>query len=1045
MTTSAEIAEIIKEHVARAKGANTHSAKLVVLSSLLGKLFGVKLEELIPGIETELKSKPLGLRGRADLIFSNVVFEVKVNLKRELDDAKKQLKRYLQVLHERMPDKRSIGIATDVLEFRAYVPIIKQGKVVDLEEVGSISIAEAPPLDSVLWLDSFIFSQPKIKPTAQDLKWRFGPGSPTYSIAVNELRHLWSEVEDQDDVKLKFDLWARSMEIVYGSKPELASFIDQTYLVTLVKLIVYLRLSGDDVIREDRVRSALTGEYFASYGIPNLIEEDFFAWILHPKIVSKTLRLVCDLAKELLKYDFSQVDEDFFKEIYQEIVERGQRHRIGEYYTPEWLVELILKEVIALWKERSAEPPRILDPACGSGTFLCNAIRMLREELSTRGWDPSKILDFILANLVGVDINPLAVTIARANYLIALGDLLYVGKPKVIPIYVADSIRLPRATETLLGGGVKVYEYRFNDFSLQIPADVAKDREKLGRVIEGFKSAINSYRVRRDKEEAYRVLERRLSTTVTAGELEVLKSTLSTILTQIDKGLDAIWVFMLSNMYAPIVLRESKFDIVVGNPPWIAMRYIENKDYQDFLKQQVLAYGLLESTHVHLFTHMEAATLFFCRSSDLYLKDGGLIAFVMPRSVLTGAFHHANFRQLRKPEMGLIKVLDLEGVSPLFNVPSCVLIAVKGSKTKYPVPARKYAGKLPERNVKLSEAIKHLTANECMYTPPKVSTTYSPYHGKVKAGATIIPRSLWFVDFVEHPILGIDASRPSVRSAEDALKEAKDPWKGVVLEGNVEANFIYATLLGGDLLPFGYYKLKPVVLPIEPQASKFEILDVDALRNRGFVLIANWLERAQKFWEERRTGKAEERFSRVVDRLNYNGLLSIQNPSKRYVVLYNASGKNIVSCVIDRQSLPAFQVLKAKISPKGFVAECKTYFYETDDEMEAHYICAILNSNVVNNRIKPLQTKGSFGERDIHRRPFMLPIPEFDRNDPLHVRLAELSKRCHAKVASLKLAEKSIASLRKKVREAIRRELNEIDKIVSQLPGLQAISDQRSC
>ncbi len=55
-----------------------------------------------------------------------------------------------------------------------------------------------------------------------------------------------------------------------------------------------------------------------------------------------------------------------------------------------------------------------------------------------------------------------------------------------------------------------------------------------------------------------------------------------------DIELDAIWVFMLSNIYVPIALSYSKFDMIVGNSPWIAMRYIENRNYQDFLKEKVL-------------------------------------------------------------------------------------------------------------------------------------------------------------------------------------------------------------------------------------------------------------------------------------------------------------------------------------------------------------------------------------------------------------------------------------------------------------------------
>lgn len=72
--------------------------------------------------------------------------------------------------------------------------------------------------------------------------------------------------------------------------------------------------------------------------------------------------------------------------------------------------------------------PRSLDPACGSGTFLCNAIHMVREELENKGESLDRILDFIVNNIVGVDINPLVAIIARANYLIALGNLAQLGK-----------------------------------------------------------------------------------------------------------------------------------------------------------------------------------------------------------------------------------------------------------------------------------------------------------------------------------------------------------------------------------------------------------------------------------------------------------------------------------------------------------------------------------------------------------------------------------------------------------------------------------------
>jgi hypothetical protein len=118
------------------------------------------------------------------------------------------------------------------------------------------------------------------------------------------------------------------------------------------------------------------------------------------------------------------------------------------------------------------------------------------------------------------------------------------------------------------------------------------------------------------------------------------------------------------------------------------------------------------------------------------------------------------------------------------------------------------------------------------------------------------------------------------------------------------------------------------------------------------------------------------------------------------------------------------------------VADETAMFYETDNELEAHYLCAVLNSDVINELIKPLQSKGSKGERDIVRRPFMFSIPGFDPEDPVHRRLAELSKICHEKASRIKLTKKSVATRRKEVREALKAEIVEINKLVSQLLGI---------
>jgi len=1023
---------IFNKYLPKARSAKTHPAKLLVISELFKDVFGIEVEELLPGIEKKVKSKILGVRGSMDLSFTNVVIEIKTNIGRELEEGKKELKKYFQALIEEDPTRKYTGIITDGIVFKAYVPILLGNTVLDVEltdkERGEIDLSKVPPMEAILWLDSFIFSSETLQPKAEDLRRRFGPGSVAYHSTRRALKDAWKIVKNKKDVKLKLDLWQKNMEIVYGSTPEEEAFLSHTYLVTLVKIILALRFSNRYIPREE-FEKVLSGEYLSRYA--NIVEEDFFTWILEPEVKDKVADAFYEVAKALAKYDLKNVDEDFFKEIYEEIVERSQRHRLGEYYTPEWLAELTIKEALQYFNN-TEKIPKILDPACGSGTFLQGAIKILKRKLEGK----ENALETILRSVVGVDINPLAIIIARANYILALGELLKAGIN--VPVFLADSIKIPKP-EREIYHNVPCLKYKVDkEHVILVPLRVARNRHLLAPVLSALRSAITEYRKGGVKKMGARAMLRRELETIDIKDHEraIILDTLNVLIDLVDKGLDGIWVFMLNNIYAPIALQTDKFDIIVGNPPWIALRYIENKDYQDFIKKEVLDYGLLDSSDVKLFTHMEMATLFFMKTADLYLRENGVIAFVMPRSVLTGAKHHQKFQEFKKPQMRLLKILDFEDISPLFNVPSTVLIAKKGEKTEYPVTSISYRGKLPRKNMKLEEAIKYLDSKEEKYSPPRIGGKKSYYYDKFLEGATLVPRNFWFVEFEVNPELGgVNPKTPTVRTSREIIKTAKPPWKDIILKGEVENEFLYWTVLGGDIYPFSFTP-RLVVLPAQPKRNSYRILDVEDLRNEGYPKMARWLEKAQEYWEKYATEKSRSNMPRVIQRLDYQKLLTSQNPNAKYYVLYNGSGKHLASCVISKNNPVTFNVDKIQFRIPFFIAESKSYYYSTNNEDEANYLSAILNSDVVNDLIKDLQTKGSFGERDIHRRPLELPVPKFDPNNEIHIQLAELSKRAHEKMKNFKFKAKSAGRRRKEAREVLKEEIEKINELVKEILGI---------
>jgi len=81
----------------------------------------------------------------------------------------------------------------------------------------------------------------------------------------------------------------------------------------------------------------------------------------------------------------------------------------------------------------------------------------------------TQLLNTILNNVVGFDLNPLAVLTARVNYLLMIADLLEYRKGEVtIPVYLADSVRTPAAGQTLFTAGA--YEFPTAVGTFLIPA-----------------------------------------------------------------------------------------------------------------------------------------------------------------------------------------------------------------------------------------------------------------------------------------------------------------------------------------------------------------------------------------------------------------------------------------------------------------------------------------------------------------------------------------------------------------------------------------------
>ncbi len=120
-----------------------------------------------------------------------------------------------------------------------------------------------------------------------------------------------------------------------------------------------------------------------------------------------------EFLEELDRYNFDEFKHDTIGHIYEDIIPPEVRHDLGQYYTPPEIVELINKLTI------KDPDDKVLDPGCGSGTFLITAYNILKELKEDAGEtvNHTEILD----QLYGIDINRFPAHLTAIN--LALQDL----------------------------------------------------------------------------------------------------------------------------------------------------------------------------------------------------------------------------------------------------------------------------------------------------------------------------------------------------------------------------------------------------------------------------------------------------------------------------------------------------------------------------------------------------------------------------------------------------------------------------------------------
>ena len=842
----------------------------------------------------------------------------------------------------------------------------------------------------VEWLrDHALSAEVDKEPSRSAIAQHFGPTAPSYERDIAALKSLYDQHADSSTIRVKRQLWENLLTAALGeiarSSAQLDDlFVRHTYLSAVIGMVVQASFGGDvRRLAENDPADLLLGRDFQSKtGLQGVVESDFFAW---PTEVGG-LPLLRTLARRIARFDWKKAPNDVAAILYETVIPPDERRQLGEYYTPDWLARAIVREVVT-------EPldQYVLDPACGSGTFVAEAVAHFIEAANATALDSKEVLEWLRFSIAGIDVHPVAVHLARAAWVLAAQPAIKAAVDDgfeaniTVPVYLGDALQLRfRTGDMFAEHNVTVQVEDEENTELVFPVSLVDRAETFDSLMSDVAEVIE-----RGDDPSLALDDNRITD---SGERQTLVETISAMQKLHSEGRNHIWAYYTRNLVRPVALSRSKVDVIVGNPPWLNYNQTVSTLRTELERQSRSIYGIWAGGRYA--THQDVAGLFFARSVDLYLKDGGVIGMVMPHSALqagqytkwrtgswranpTGRGRSRTPGRVLAADFGYKTAWDLERLEPnnFFPVPASVVFARRSGED----------GKATPLAGEVERWLGHAGAADVRRAKVSITDTSvegdSPYAGYSRQGASIVPRRLFFVEETDNPAIVRAGQTVTVNPRRGS--QDKEPWKSLDLSSisdqTVEAAHVLDVHLGETIAP--YVTLRPLQAAVPMKRGEFRVATAD--KGVGGVQMGSLSQRMRdrwrtvsRLWEENRSAANK---MNLLAQLDYYGKLSSQlewrqNPGSRPLrVAYNQSGAPTAALIEGNESLVDYTL----------------FWIACGDTQEANYLLAIINSQALYEAVASLMPKGQFGARHLEKHLWKLPIPVYDAGKPLHVRVSE--------------------------------------------------------
>jgi hypothetical protein len=849
--------------------------------------------------------------------------------------------------------------------------------------------------------------------------------------------------------------WRRALDVVYGNldatSGELAEIVSRSYgarldrpagedlfalhtyfaLVARLFAVELLAVAADDRAFRPSTWSALsdqemvdrlkwldTGRLPGGIRINNLVESDVFGWWL--AVCAGNVDLLGAVRTALTSLgDFAfpraihgpQRATDVLSDLYQSLVPRELRKKLGEFLTPHWLAEACLHRLEELGAEIATG--RVLDPTCGTGTFL---VPLLSDRLARlryhSGAEPSQQeVQAVLDQVCGIDINPVAVVASRVNYALALGPLSRCGE-LTLPIWRADSLLVPDAPPTqgtIDDGPLMGRDYRQLQTSLPQPFPIPLLLATSDRMA-SLRSLLSEYVDASPEDAATRSFLSELEATfgpggttpVTADEeawandrtvAEVLYGRIRRLH---DEDRDGIWAQIIANAYAPLF--AGQFDVVVGNPPWLAWGKLP-EGWREGSERLWRRYGLWNlppepGDTGGVLQVGDLATLVYAVALDRYARLGGFVGLLTPLAMLIADPGSRAFRRFRLQSDQTydgdpvdlpfsVESADdwsqIQPFAPLASNKPVFIVSRSGGQQRFPVAAHRWhrvpgtrAGATEWRFRRLE-----LSCEEGEFTPANPQARTSAWSFRAQGAPAMLQGGTnnWSFGTGLHTrgangvyFLSVLSDRPSASGLIEIENLASTGRNESIRvhRGMVEAELVYPLLRGRDVSPWMGEPSAFVIVPHEPTRFDEVIPEADLARTGRFPATGAWIRQFRTVLAARATPPNRNWQMTGDDWCRLNGPLAHMRGV--YLVVVREISGQPAAAVVERRW---YGKLGRSEMP---VIEHKLLFCSVPTIGEALYVTAFINSTPAQDFLASFANTTGITPRAIRT----LPIPQFE-------------------------------------------------------------------